>query len=314
VRSVVIVGCGFIGVELALLLSDLGVTVTVLGRRGWVMPRMLDPDTAAVAERAIRARGVDLRLGVAAAAFVGDDTVAGVEMADGTVLTADAYVAATGVKPHVEYLGGSGIGVDWGVHVDDRMRTDAPDVYAAGDVAEAADRMTGERYVHATFPNAVSQGEVVAHNILDPRLPDSLLVTPVPGTPAAGLPRAAGRAPDGRPGRPGVAGPVRRLPGDGPGHPRSGDRRLLLDRPLRDGSIRCPVLVVAGRGDPLSPLGYTRQVFDEIVAPAKELLVVETDVHLLFVEALEATLPPLLQRLRALTAPVSRPTSPAPGA
>ncbi|HEY5186461.1 MAG TPA: alpha/beta hydrolase [Actinomycetes bacterium] len=155
---------------------------------------------------------------------------------------------------------------------------------------------------------------VVAHNILDPRLPDSLLVTPVPGTPAAGLPRAAGRAPDGRPGRPGVAGPVRRLPGDGPGHPRSGDRRLLLDRPLRDGSIRCPVLVVAGRGDPLSPLGYTRQVFDEIVAPAKELLVVETDVHLLFVEALEATLPPLLQRLRALTAPVSRPTSPAPGA
>ena len=166
VRSVVIVGCGFIGVELALLLSDLGVTVTVLGRRGWVMPRMLDPDTAGVAERAIRERGVDLRLGVAAAAFVGDDTVAGVEMADGTVLTADAYVAATGVKPHVEYLGGSGIGVDWGVHVDDRMRTDAPDVYAAGDVAEAADRMTGERFVHAIFPNAVAQGEVVARNIV----------------------------------------------------------------------------------------------------------------------------------------------------
>ncbi len=166
VRSAVIVGCGFIGVELALLLADLGVRVTVLGRRGWVMPRMLDPDTAAVAEAAIRERGVELRLGVPVSAFVGDATVEGVELADGTVLRADAYVAATGVKPHVEYLGASGIGMDWGVHVDDRLRTDAPDVYAAGDVAEAADRMTGERFVHAIFPNAVAQGEVVARNIL----------------------------------------------------------------------------------------------------------------------------------------------------
>jgi len=166
VSSVIIVGCGFIGVELALLLSDLGASVTVLGRRGWVMPRMLDPQTAAIAEQAIRERGVDLRLGVAASAFVGAETVEGVELADGTILTADAYVAATGVKPHVEYLDGSGIGMDWGVHVDDRLRTDAPDIYAAGDVAEAADRMTGERYVHAIFPNAVAQGEVVGLNIV----------------------------------------------------------------------------------------------------------------------------------------------------
>lgn len=166
VRSAVIVGCGFIGVELGLLLADLGVRVTVLGRRGWVMPRMLDPETAAIAERAIRARGVDLRLGVEASAFVGADSVAGVRMADGALLTADAYVAATGVKPHVEFLGGSGIGVGWGVHVDDRMRTDVADVYAAGDVAEPADRITGERFVHAIFPNAVAQGEVVGRNVV----------------------------------------------------------------------------------------------------------------------------------------------------
>jgi hypothetical protein len=83
---------------------------------------------------------------------------------------------------------------------------------------------------------------------------------------------------------------------------------------LRDGSIRCPVLGVTGRGDPLFPLDYTRQVFDEIVAPAKELLVVDVDGHLLLVEALEQTLPPLVQRLRTLTSPVSRPPSPAPAA
>ncbi|MFC6238154.1 NAD(P)/FAD-dependent oxidoreductase [Longivirga aurantiaca] len=167
VRRVLVVGSGFIGVELALLLSDLGVHVTVLGRRGWVMPRVLDPDTAAVAERAIRARGVHLMLGVPASAFVGDETVEGVELADGTTLRADAFVAATGVKPHIEFLHDSDVATDWGVLVDDRMRTTAPDVYAAGDVAEASDRMTGNRYVHAIFPNAVAQATVAALNILD---------------------------------------------------------------------------------------------------------------------------------------------------
>jgi NAD(P)H-nitrite reductase large subunit len=166
VRHVLVVGSGFIGVELALLLRDLGVKVTLLGRRGWVMPRVLDTDTAAVAERAIRARGVDLMLGVPASGFVGDGQVDGVELADGSVLRADAFVAATGVKPHVEFLEGSDVATDWGIQVDERMRTTAPDVYAAGDVAEARDRMTGERFVHALFPNAVAQAEVAARTIL----------------------------------------------------------------------------------------------------------------------------------------------------
>ncbi len=166
VRSALVVGAGFIGVELSLLLTELGVHVTVLGRRGWLMPRVLDPETAAVAEQAVRARGVEVVLGVPAKQFVGDGAVEGVELVDGTVLRADAFVAATGVKPHVEFLGGSGIDSDWGVAVDDRMRTSAAGVYAAGDVAEAQDRLTGERYVHAIFPNAVAQAEVAALNIL----------------------------------------------------------------------------------------------------------------------------------------------------
>jgi pimeloyl-ACP methyl ester carboxylesterase len=85
---------------------------------------------------------------------------------------------------------------------------------------------------------------------------------------------------------------------------------------MHDGSLRCPVLVVAGRGDPLFPLAYIRQVYDRIVAPAKELLVLDADVHLLFVEARDQTLPPLVERLRAFTAaPVTVPrTSPAPDA
>ena len=166
VRTALIVGAGFIGMEIALLLADLGIRVTMLERLGWVMPRILDPETAGIAARIARERGVELRLGAEVSRFLGIDVVEGVEMADGAVLTADAYVAATGVKPHLEFLAATGIDAGWGIRVDDHLRTSVRDVWAAGDVVEAADRLTGERYVHAIFPNAVAQGEVVGRNLV----------------------------------------------------------------------------------------------------------------------------------------------------
>jgi NAD(P)H-nitrite reductase large subunit len=169
-RTALVVGNGLIGIELALLLSDLGVDTTVIGRRRWVMPRVLDPVTSAVAETELRARGVTLRLGVQADAFIGKPTVTGVRLADATVLSADLVVAATGVKPHTEFLGSSPIQTGWGVHVDDELRTTAADVVAAGDVAEAADWLTGEHYVHAIFPNAVAQAPIAAANLLGAKL------------------------------------------------------------------------------------------------------------------------------------------------
>jgi NAD(P)H-nitrite reductase large subunit len=166
-RTAVIVGAGFIGMEIALLLADLGVRVTIIGRRGWVMPRMLDTETAEIAGRAMTARGVELRLGVEAIGFVeSDGRAAGVRMADGELVTTDLYIAATGVKPNVAFLAGSGVAHEWGITVDDHLRTTAPGIWAAGDVVEAPDRATGKAYVHAIFPNAVDQARVVAANML----------------------------------------------------------------------------------------------------------------------------------------------------
>ena len=165
-HTALIVGAGFIGMEIALLLADLGVAVTIVGRRGWLMPRMLDQETAAIAENVMRARGVTIRLGVEATAFEGTAAAEGVRLADGTLLTADLYVAATGVKPNVGFLDGSGIRADWGIAVDDQLRTSVAGVWAAGDAVEAPDLMTGKPYVHAIFPNAVDQGRVVGANVL----------------------------------------------------------------------------------------------------------------------------------------------------
>jgi len=164
--SALIVGNGFIGVELSLLLADLGVDVTVIGRRNWVMPRVLDPATSAVAEAALTHRGVTLRLGMEADAIIGSPSATGVRLANGEILTSDLVVAATGVKPHTEFVNGSGIVTDWGIHVDDRMSTSVPGIVAAGDVAEVADWFSGKRFVHAIFPNAVAQAPIAAANLL----------------------------------------------------------------------------------------------------------------------------------------------------
>jgi NADPH-dependent 2,4-dienoyl-CoA reductase/sulfur reductase-like enzyme len=165
-RTALIVGAGFIGVEVALLLSDLGVEVTVLEALDRVMPEMLDPETAAIVLDELKRRNVRVRPDTRARSFQGGRTVEGLELESGELVQAHVYVAATGVKPNVEFLEDSGIDTHWGIRVDDHMRTSVRDVYAAGDVAETRDRMTGERYVHAIFPNAVAQGEVVAENLL----------------------------------------------------------------------------------------------------------------------------------------------------
>jgi NAD(P)H-nitrite reductase large subunit len=165
-RTALIVGAGFIGVEVALLLSDLGVGVTMIEQRPWVMPSLLDPETAALALEVMRQRGVDVRLEVEALGFTGDRTADGVQVASGETLRADLYLAATGVWPNVGWLDGSGMAIGRGIRVDDRLRTSLPDVHAAGDVVESPDRLSGAAYVHAIFPNAVRQGQVVADDLL----------------------------------------------------------------------------------------------------------------------------------------------------
>ncbi len=162
----VIVGAGFIGVEVALVLRELGLAVTMVEALDRVMPRMLDQETAGIVGAELERRGVALRLDTRAKAFTGKGRAEQVVLESGEVLAADIFVAATGVKPNLEFLDGSGIEAGWGVTVDEQLRTNAPDVFAAGDVAETVDWLTGERYVHAIFPNATEQGRIVAHNVL----------------------------------------------------------------------------------------------------------------------------------------------------
>ncbi|MEJ2350638.1 MAG: FAD-dependent oxidoreductase [Anaerolineales bacterium] len=165
-RTAVIVGAGFIGMEIALLLRELGVEVTQVEMLDQVMSAMLTPETAAYALEIMQARGINVHLNTKAETFVGNGRAKGVRLDSGDILSGDIYIAATGVRPNLELLEGSGISHRWGITVDEHLRTNAPDIYAAGDVVETEDRLTGESYVHAIFPNAVEQGRVVGLNLL----------------------------------------------------------------------------------------------------------------------------------------------------
>lgn len=165
-KRALIVGAGFIGMEIALLLRKLGVAVTQVEMTEQVMPVMLDLDTAQLALKFMQQKGIDVRLNTKAVEFLGDDTAEGVRLESGEVIYADVIVAATGVRPNLEFLEDSGIAYNWGITVDEYLRTNLTDIYAAGDVVEAPDLLTGETYVHAIFLNAVEQGNVVGLNIL----------------------------------------------------------------------------------------------------------------------------------------------------
>ena len=163
--TALVIGAGFIGVEVAVLLNELGCAVTIIDKLR-VMPGILDEETAELVVHDLERRGITVRQHTTAASFTGEGGVTGVELASREKLVADAYIAATGVKPNVSFLEGSGIDIGWGVRVDNCMRTNLPNIWAAGDVAETFDRMSGDRYVHAIWPNATAQGEVVGRDIL----------------------------------------------------------------------------------------------------------------------------------------------------
>jgi nitrite reductase (NADH) large subunit len=163
--SAIVVGAGFIGMEIALLLRKLGVTVTQIEMLDQVMSVMLDQETAGIACAMLQRHGVGVRLNTRALAFVGDGQARGVQLESGEVVQADLMVAATGIKPDLKLLEGSGIAHKWGIAVDEHLRTNFEDIHAAGDAIESYDRLTGEAYVHPIFPNAIEQGKVVGLNL-----------------------------------------------------------------------------------------------------------------------------------------------------
>ncbi len=137
-RRAVVVGAGYIGLEVAEGLLQRSLQVTVVERLDAPMGAVLDADMAIDVADAMRAAGIDLRLGTAVTGFTVDGgRVRAVETAAGPV-EADLVVIGLGVRPNAELARAAGVGVgeSGGIQVDDHLRTDTPHIWAAGDCIE----------------------------------------------------------------------------------------------------------------------------------------------------------------------------------
>jgi len=165
-KTAIIVGGGFIGVEIALSLAKIGIKSSILNRRGWIMPRLIDTETAKYVENDLRSQGVNVMLNTEGKEFIGEKHVKGLLTTDGRELKADIYITATGVKPSIDLIKNTDIEYDTGIIVNEYLQTKYPYIYACGDVAETVELVSGERKIHGLFPVAVNHAQTVAYNIL----------------------------------------------------------------------------------------------------------------------------------------------------
>lgn len=164
-RSVVIVGAGFMGSEVAAVASSLGADVTVVDPLSAPMIRQFGPWLGGQVAKLHADHGVRMRLGVGVTGLVGSGRVSGVELADGTVLPADVVLVAIGSVPNTDWLVGSGLSLTDGVDCDSLCRA-APNVVAAGDVASWTDPVHGKRIRVEHRMNATEQGMAAARTLL----------------------------------------------------------------------------------------------------------------------------------------------------
>jgi 3-phenylpropionate/trans-cinnamate dioxygenase ferredoxin reductase component len=140
-RRLVIIGGGWIGLEVAAAAAEAGTAVTILEAAQLPLLAVLGPEMATVFVELHRAHGVDLRLGVS----IAEITAGGVRLADGSEVAADAVVMGVGVRPRTELAASAGLDIDNGVLVDASLRTSDPAIFAIGDIANHQHPVLGRR-------------------------------------------------------------------------------------------------------------------------------------------------------------------------
>ncbi len=162
---VVLIGAGFVGCIVLNAMYKRGWELTVVERDGHLLPRMLDAEAAALVERWLGERGVTAYTGVTVRAIGEDGEDKRVQLSNGVTVPADLVIVATGVRPNLDCIQGSGIATDQGILVNRRMQTNFPFIYAAGDVAQGPVLFSDAPAIHAIQPTAVDHGRIAGANM-----------------------------------------------------------------------------------------------------------------------------------------------------
>jgi NAD(P)H-nitrite reductase large subunit len=163
--QVVMVGAGFIAFTILNSILKLGAKLSIVEIAPQILPRMIDRTGAEIVEAWMKRHGVEVRTGVQLQAIEDAGGRKRLRFQGAGELEADLVIMATGIRTNLDWLAGSGIEVNRGVVVDDHLRSSIAQVYAAGDVAEGRDFVTGERAIHAIEPTAMEHGRIVGANM-----------------------------------------------------------------------------------------------------------------------------------------------------
>ncbi|HKB25719.1 MAG TPA: FAD-dependent oxidoreductase [Methylomirabilota bacterium] len=175
---VVMVGAGFIAFTILNSILSLGAKLTIVEVAPRILPRMVDDAGAKLVEAWLTKHGVAIRTDARLAKIEDAKGRKRLRFAGAADIVADVVIMATGIKTNLDWLKSSGVTVNRGIVVDDRLRSSVPNVYAAGDVAEGRDLISGEGAVHAIEPTAQEHGRVVGANMAgkDVRYRGSLII------------------------------------------------------------------------------------------------------------------------------------------
>lgn len=161
-ERIVIVGGGYIGLEVAAVLRGEGRAVTVVEAQDRLLKRVIAPAVSHFFDRLHRRQGVDIRLGVQLAAILGETHATGMALANGDMLPADVVLLATGARANDELAHSAGIVCADGIVVDEFTRSSAPHVHAIGDCARLPSRRYGRRVRLESVQNAIDQAKAAA--------------------------------------------------------------------------------------------------------------------------------------------------------
>lgn len=165
-KEAIVVGAGFIGIDAAVCLKEKGLNVKVIEVLDRILPAMLDKEMAGYALGKLQERGIEFLLQEKVIGIEGKDRVDEIVLESGRELKCDLLIIATGVKPNLSFIAKK-LKTNVGVVVDAYLQTSEENIFAAGDIVEFKDRITGEFTVNAFHPNAVIQGRIAGKNIVN---------------------------------------------------------------------------------------------------------------------------------------------------
>jgi len=170
-KHALVIGGGFIGMEVAAVLAQKGIGVTMVLNDDRVFKRLFSPEMSSFFETYYAAQGVRLIKSTSVTEFRGDRVVRSALLGDGQSIECDLVVAGIGVTPAIEVGKNSGLDIDDGITVNEYLQSSHPDVFAAGDVANYQDVLFGKRRRVEHWDNAVSQGQYCAKSLMGDKAP-----------------------------------------------------------------------------------------------------------------------------------------------